>query len=387
MAQCWIARPSACRGERAGRSRGPRRRPLSSGVPLAPLFGHDQLKERLLQAARAGRLPASLLLHGPAGAGKQRLALWLAQALLCEREDAPCDCCPSCRYAVELTHPDLHWIFPRPRLKEADASVDDVRQDYAEAIAERVQAGGLYARPSGAEGIFVSTVRMIVHRAGISPAMGRRKVFVVGDAERMVPQEGADMAANAFLKLLEEPPADTTIIVTSSEPGALLPTIRSRVVAVRVSPVPDDAVRAFLRHGAVQEALSGDKLPADEKARIALAGGAPGSLIGGGERAAALEQARRLLEVADRRDRAAALRLSFQQGVSRARGRFSDVLDALATLLHARARDAVARADAAGAMRAARGVEAIERAKELAAGNVSPNLVTVRLLAELSGAA
>ena len=63
------------------------------------------------------------------------------------------------------------------------------------------------------------------------------------------------------------------------------------------------------------------------------------------------------------------------------------MLDALITLQHARARDAVARADAAGAMRAARGVEAVERAKELAAGNVSPNLVTVRLLAELSGAA
>lgn len=355
-------------------------------MPLPPLFGHKQLKDRLLEASGAGRLPASLLLHGPAGAGKQRLALWLAQALLCERDGAPCDRCQSCRYALELTHPDLHWIFPRPRLKDADASMDDVRQDYAEAIAERVQAAGLYPRPSGAEGIFVATVRMIVHRAAISPAMGRRKVFVVGDAERMVPQEGADMAANAFLKLLEEPPADTTIIVTSSEPGALLPTIRSRLITVRVSPLPQEAVRAFLRDPAVQEALSGETLPAEEKARIALAAGAPGTLIGGTERAAAREQARRFLEVADRRDRAAALKLSFHQGVSKARGRFSDVLDALITLQHARARDAVARADADGAMRAAQGVEAVERAKELAAGNVSPNLVTFRLLSELSRA-
>jgi DNA polymerase III subunit delta' len=355
-------------------------------VPLVPLFGHEQLQDRLLAASRAGRLPASLLLHGPAGAGKQRLALWLAQALLCERDDAPCGRCQSCRYALELTHPDLHWIFPRPRLKNADASVDDVRQDYAEAIAERVQAGGLYPRPSGSEGIFVTAVRTIVHRAGISPAVGRRKVFVVGDAERMVPQESSPEAANAFLKLLEEPPADTTIIVTSSEPGALLPTIRSRVIAVRVSPLPQQSVRAFLRHAVVQEALSAETIPADETARLALAAGAPGTLIGGAERSAALEQARRFLEVADRRDRAAALKLSFQQGVSKARGRFSDVLDALITLQHARARDAVARADAAGAMRAARGVEAAERAKELAAGNVSPNLVTVRLLSELSKA-
>lgn len=354
-------------------------------MPLVPLFGHEQLQERLRRAAAAGRLPASLLLHGPAGTGKQRLALWLAQTLLCERPEAPCGACQSCRYSTELTHPDLHWIFPRPRLRDADASMDEARQDYGEAVAERVQRGGLYQRPSGAEGIFVASVRMIVHRAGISPAMGRRKVFVVGDAERMVPQEGADMAANAFLKLLEEPPADTTIVLTSSEPGALLPTIRSRVVAVCVPALPAEAVQAFLRHPIVQEGLSGDALPPDETARMALAAGAPGALIGGAERAAAVEQARRLLEVADRRDRAAALKLAFQQGVSRARGRFSDVLDALVMLQHARARDAVARADPLGAQRAVRAVEAIERAKELAAGNVSPNLVTARLLSHLSG--
>ena len=58
---------------------------------------------------------------------------------------------------------------------------------------------------------------------------------MIGDAERMVAQEGSDQAANAFLKLLEEPPADTTLILTSSEPGALLPTIRSRSVSVRVA--------------------------------------------------------------------------------------------------------------------------------------------------------
>jgi DNA polymerase-3 subunit delta' len=353
-------------------------------VPIVPLYGHQQLKGRLLAALGGGRLPASLLLHGPAGVGKQRLALWLAGALLCEAGEAPCGRCQSCRYAAEIAHPDLHWIFPRPRLKDADASHEDVRQDYAEAIAERVANNGLYPRPSGAEGIFVTAVRAIVHRAGISPALGRRKVFVVGDAERMVPQEGSDMAANAFLKLLEEPPADTTIVVTSSEPGALLPTIRSRVVSLRVGTLPDEDVTAFIADPAAARALEAESLPPDTKSRLAIAAGAPGTLLGGTERNAATTSARKILDAFESGDRPAALRVAFAQGASGARGRFTDTLDALALLLHDRTRARVSRGDERAAERSARAIDAVERARELASGNVSPNLVTAALFRALA---
>src|SRR6185312_8445305 len=106
--------------------------------------------------------------------------------------------------------------------------------------------------------------------------IAKRKVFVIGDAERMVPQEGSDAAANAFLKLLEEPPANTTLVLTSSEPGALLPTIRSRVVAVRVPPISDSAVEEFLADPIVKTYLRSEKskIPASEL--VGLAGGAPG---------------------------------------------------------------------------------------------------------------
>ena len=353
-------------------------------MPIVPLYGHPALRERLAATAAAGRLPASLLLHGPQGVGKQRLALWLATLLLCESREPPCGRCQSCRYAAELAHPDLHWVFPRPRLKDADAGSEEVRQDYAEAIAERVAAGGLYAHPSGTEGIYVATVRSIVQRAAMSPGMGKRKVFVVGDAERMVPQEGSDMAANAFLKLLEEPPADTTIIVTSSEPGALLPTIRSRVVSLRVPTLPESDVRAFLADPLVHEALARESLPAGDADRVAIAAGAPGRLFGGGERDAARDGAKRILDAAESGDRATALRIAFAQGATKARGRFTDTLDALATILHERARGRVTHGDERGAESAARAVDAVERARELAAGNVSPNLVTAELVRRLA---
>ena len=355
-------------------------------MPLLPLIGHEALRARLSDAAARRTLPASLLLHGPRGAGKQRLALWLGSLLLCGGTgERPCGSCPACRYSAELAHPDLHWFFPRPRLKDADPSVDDVRDDVREAIADRVKAGGLYAPPSGTEGIYVATVRAIVSLASMSPAIGSRKVFVVGDAERMVPQEGADMAANAFLKLLEEPPADTTIILTTSEPGALLATIRSRVAALRVPRLRDEEVRVWLGRPEVSQALDSLGVPKAVDRRVEMAAGAPGILLGSADRAGALDAARRLLDAAAG-DRTLRYRVAYAQGASKARGAFSDTLDALTLLLHERMRDSVARRDEGAALRASRAVDAVERAKSLAAGNVNPQLVGAALLRELSGA-
>ena len=267
-------------------------------MPIIPLFGHDALRRRFQDALARDSLPASLLLHGPRGVGKQRLALWLAQALLCTGDDRPCGRCQSCRYAVELGHPDLHWFFPRERLKKDGASIDDVRADYAEALQARLKSEGLHPPSSGTEGLFVGAVRALVQSASMHPALGDRKVFVVGDAERMVPQEGADMAANAFLKLLEEPLPDTFLILTTSEPGALLPTIRSRVVSVRVAPMPDADVRTMLSDERVARALDAEGLPRGVDERVRLAQGAPGALIGAPERSEAESQAKKLLDVA-----------------------------------------------------------------------------------------
>ena len=187
-------------------------------MTIVPLFGHADLRRRVAEALSRSTLPSSLLLEGPRGVGKQRLGLWIAQMLVCEKPAAgPCADCRGCRLSAELRHPDLHWFFPRPRPKDTDPEIEDVLVDCAEAIAERVEGSGLYPSPSGSDGIYIATVRAIVQVAAKSPAMARRKVFVIGDAERMVPQEGSEFAANAILKLLEEPPTDTHIILTSSE--------------------------------------------------------------------------------------------------------------------------------------------------------------------------
>lgn len=359
-------------------------------MAIVPLFGHGALRRRLRESVEHGTLPASLLLHGARGVGKQRLALWLGQLLLCDGAGArPCGTCRQCRLSEQLTHPDLHWYFPRPRL-ESDASNEEVRADLAEAITERRDRNGLYARPEGDHAIFVSTVRALVRSAAMSPAMARRKVFVVGDAERMVAQEGSDQAANAFLKLLEEPPADTTLILTSSEPGGLLPTIRSRVVSVRVGPLGDAEVRSFVADPLASKVLQDEDPDLDVEARVRLAQGAPGRLLGNASRGDALTQAQRLVEASTSRRRADLYRAVFCQPRAKARGSYSDTLDALTVLLHRQVREAsTGRAqDDARVAGAARAMDVVEQGKTHAYGNVSPALITASIglsLRELLG--
>ena len=353
-------------------------------MPTAPLFGHADLRKTLRESHARGTLPASLLLHGPAGVGKQRLALWIAQLLLCERSPAPCDECRPCKYVRDLTHPDLHWFFPRPRLKDSNASPAEIREDLRDAIAERLEKSGLYSPPAGTEGIFVASIRAIGQTASMAPAMGKRKVFIVGDAERMVAREGAEEAAGAFLKLLEEPPADTTIILTSSEVGALIPTIRSRVSGIRVAPIGDPDMRAFLSDAQVKAALAGEDVPSSTEDRLALAAGAPGRLFGGQQQADAHEQARKLLAAASGPRRAERIRLAMAQGASKARGSYADSLDALSRLLHERLRTAIQKDDGDAALRITRAITQVERTKEGTTGNANPQLLTAVLLNDIA---
>ena len=145
-------------------------------MPFRPLYGHHAVRARLRAAASDGRLPASLLFQGLRGVGKQRLALWLGQYLLCERATAerlpdPCGACQHCRYAERGVHPDLHWFFPRPRFKDKDPDVEDVKADLGEAIAERLAADGLYAPPPGTEGLYVAVMRALIRMAANRAAM------------------------------------------------------------------------------------------------------------------------------------------------------------------------------------------------------------------------
>ncbi len=227
-------------------------------------WGQEDLLRRLAGAVAGRRLPQSLLVHGPEGVGKRSLALWIARALQCEAvetaetAEAPCEACRNCRMAARLEHPDIHVHFPMPRPKRA-ASRAKLREAIEAQRHERLALlrEDLHARldPDAVTGLYVAAVENIRDQASRRPSMARKSVFVIEDAERMVPQSASPEAANAFLKLLEEPPPFAYIVLTSGRPDALLPTIRSRTVPLRIAPLPTERVAAYVaEHLGVRDA-------------------------------------------------------------------------------------------------------------------------------------
>jgi len=195
-------------------------------------------------------------------------------------------------------------------------------------LVERANAP-LAARPlDQSAGIFLPIVEEIRARATRRPAMGDSSVYIVGDAERMVPQAANPEAANAFLKLLEEPPPDTFVILTSSRPGALLPTIRSRLTAVRVPPLTEREVAEYL----VREV----DVPEQAATRVArVAGGSIGSALAG-EAADGVEtrkKAEAMVRSAGRGTAGDRLVIAATLPPSGARGSFMNLLDAISVVL------------------------------------------------------
>lgn len=342
-------------------------------MSLRSLYGHQAVRDRLSQAVRSGRLPQALLLHGPRGVGKQRLGLWLAQLILCEEQGSePCGKCRSCHLVGGLSHPDLHWIVPLELAKkgaDADKQIDLVEAALADEMALR-REHPLYGPLSGLASHSVAAVRLILRRVSLTPAMGSRKVFLIGDAERLIPQQANPEAANALLKVLEEPPADTVLILTAAEPDRLLPTILSRVVRTRILSVPDSVVTSFM-----QSELSELK---NQARSLAAAEGCIGRLLaqvtpsGGGWDAAEAFLGAVRGSSADRY--AAALR----QAPFQARGGFSDMLDGLAERLR---REAKAGGET---RRIAEAIALVLEARERAQGNVNPQLLAAVLSDDLA---
>ena len=224
---------------------------LPESMKLHQLWGHTSLLEALARARQEGSLPAALLIHGAKGTGKQHLALWLGRLLLCEAPglEGPCEECHACHLAGKVEHPDLHWYFPLARPKNASTPeklAQGLEEARAEALAD-LRANPLRSNPeSGPKSLYLAAARNLRKKAQRRPSSGDHQVFIIGDAEALAPQESSSEAANALLKLLEEPPSGTTLILTSAEPGRLLPTIRSRTTQLHLPPLSQREVTEFL---------------------------------------------------------------------------------------------------------------------------------------------
>ncbi len=208
-------------------------------------IGHSRAIAALRSDLAEGRSAHAYLFAGPPGIGKATLAGELAQALNCERgprADAPCGDCRACTRIAAGGHADVETLTPRSPCEVSDHD---------------------HSRDTTAS-LRICQVRRVDHTLVGAPYEGRMRVIIVDPADALTTE-----AANAFLKTLEEPPPNATIVLVATSAEALLPTIRSRCRTVTLQSVPEPALRAALieRWGASEE----------EAARIAaLALGRPG---------------------------------------------------------------------------------------------------------------
>ena len=266
--------------------------PLESDrVPGAPhpretprVIGQDAAIASFLDAAEAGRLHHGWLLTGPRGTGKATLAWAIARWLIAGGDTAG--------LAVPPDHPVSRRLLAlsEPRLHLVRRGTDD-------------KTGRLRAE------ITVDDIRRLLSFFHMSAAEGGRRVAIIDAADDMNPA-----AANAVLKMLEEPPKDAVLLLVAHQPARLLPTIRSRCRELRLSPLsPDD----------MQAALAPLDVAGDPARLATLAGGSVGE----------------------------ALRLSGQDGLQR----YEEIVRLFATLPRMDRPRAAALAEAAGARPGAEG--------------------------------
>ena len=171
-------------------------------------IGNRTVLSRLRTRLREGRFPHGLLFAGPEGVGKRTCALMLAKALNCSDAEAGdfCDACAQCRKIDAGVHADV--IFVRP---EEEGSA-----------------------------IKIAQIRALLETLGLRPLEGKHKVYIIDPADAM-----NDAASNALLKGLEEPPDDTSFMLVSSNPQALLVTVRSRCQTYAFGPLTLQELRSF----------------------------------------------------------------------------------------------------------------------------------------------
>ncbi len=183
-------------------------------MSLQSVQGQPQATGILTRALESERLANAYLFYGPDSVGKKKTAFQLAKALNCETSgpSTACDDCSSCRRIDQHLHPDVFYLEP-----DAGASVREAW-------------------------IKIEPIRELQKKLVFMPYEGKAKAVVIDAADRINPQ-----AANAFLKTLEEPPSDTLIILISSNPQQLLPTVASRCQGIRFNALSEPVLESILQ--------------------------------------------------------------------------------------------------------------------------------------------
>ena len=238
-------------------------------------LGNGTAIEHLRTAIAAGRLPHSLILAGPSGAGKYTLALMLTMAVECERQPRDlwsngqalasfCGVCRNCTRIASAANLDEEVdkaVATREELREVDKKETRVLiQPHPDVLIIPPDPPQLLIK--------LGQVRTLIQSSHYLPAEATKKIFIITAASFM------KEAANSLLKVLEEPPATVHLILLAENPGELLPTIRSRCAIVRLGALPVEEIEMLLAD------RRPDVPPAQRMLIARLAQGAAGKALG-----------------------------------------------------------------------------------------------------------
>lgn len=203
------------------------------------LKGQEKVREILTKTANNKQLPNSYLFSGPEGVGKWTAALSLTAYLNCQNPNSEdsCGACPSCKQISKLQHPNLFIAIPTPPSKNEKEEF----ANYWEILENKIVEPYSLITGQRQMSIPVATVRQIKQKLNQKAELTGTRVIIIDQMDRMLTSSG-----DALLKLVEEPPSDTLIIITSSNPEKLLDTIVSRCRVISFSRLSDEIISSYL---------------------------------------------------------------------------------------------------------------------------------------------
>jgi DNA polymerase III delta' subunit len=235
------------------------------------LVGQDRVKEVLANAFTHEMLGHAYLFCGDEGTGKFAAALELSMALLCsDPGKAPCYACDSCAKVLRYAHPDFHVIMPVSLEKEhkKDGKLSAEGWNFlASSVQEKIAQPYALDRSPTVPSIPVEWVKEVNHTIVRGALSAGKNITIITGVDSMNKE-----SANAMLKTLEEPPADTLMLLLTARPQSVLPTIISRCQILRFGSVPSPVIKEAMAKRFGAEGVSGPVI--DEAVRFSM--GSPG---------------------------------------------------------------------------------------------------------------
>lgn len=222
--------------------------------------GQKHVINILKNVYKSGRIPHSFIFHGIEGTGKDAAAIEFAKLLNCDNPDpelGSCDECRSCKTTMLLNSTLFKFITALPVTKKEDddgeGALSESDLDVLKTELKNKSADPYYkVEIPKATTIRIESIRQIKKEIYLTGERGKKKIYLISNAEMMRRE-----AANSFLKILEEPPGDSVLILTTSKLNSLLPTIIGRCQRVKFNPIGNYELREYIKE-------NNSEIPEDE---------------------------------------------------------------------------------------------------------------------------